>query len=181
MVPVAVKMLRDVGLLLSPILSNVMTRKEEGVLRYEAEAMCSLNSIEPSEVGLLAIVDQIVLAAEHVTGAERVCLFFVDDVANELWVGKSIDFDDARLKVGQGLCGYAARTGQTVNVVNSYEDSRFDSSWDKRTGFVTRRSEFCFYYLSGSFCVNSYILLDPNLTQDSLHFSQACLRTSNIG
>lgn len=136
---VAMNVLRDIGRLLVPILKTALARRQEEVLRCEAEALWSLSCIEPKEVGLMEMVEQILHAAEHVSGAERVGLFFVDEAANELWVAKSLDLDDARVKIGQGLCGYAAQTGEMVNVINSYEDSRFDSSWDERTGFLTKR------------------------------------------
>lgn len=138
--PAAMALLRDMGRLLVPLLSGALAKREEQVQRCTAEALYSLSQIVPRDVGLLAMVEEVVLAAEHLSGSERVCLFFVDDVTNELWVAKSQDFDDAKIKLGQGLCGHAAATGEAVNVIDSYEDSRFDCSWDKQTGFVTKRS-----------------------------------------
>lgn len=137
--PAAIDVLRDVGRLLVPLLKDALAQREEHVRRCEAEALYSLSQIAPRGMGLIAMVEEVVLAAEHLTEAERVCLFFVDDVANELWVAKSVDFDDAKVKIGQGLCGHAAATGEAVNVIDSYRDSRFDSSWDKQTGFLTKR------------------------------------------
>lgn len=137
--PAEMALLRDVGRLLVPLLRGALAKREEQVQRCTAEALYSLSQIVPRDVGLVAMVEEVVLAAEHLAGSERVCLFFVDDSTNELWVAKSQDFDDANIKLGQGLCGYAAATGEAVNVINSYEDSRFDSSWDKQTGFVTKR------------------------------------------
>lgn len=137
--PAAMHYLRSFGRVLVPLLRGALAQREQQVQRCTAEALYSLSQIVPREVGLLAMVEEVVQAAEHLTGSERVCLFFVDDVTNELWVAKAVDFDDAKIKVGQGLCGHAAATGEAVNVINSYEDSRFDSSWDKQTGFVTKR------------------------------------------
>ncbi|CAN0109362.1 unnamed protein product, partial [Hapterophycus canaliculatus] len=106
--------------------------------RRSTEALLSLSSISPRDMGLIAMIEEVVRVAQKLTEAARVCFFFVDDVANELWVAKSVDFDDARIKIGEGLCGHAAETGGTVNVINSYEDSRFDRRWDRQTGFVTK-------------------------------------------
>ncbi|CAN0428547.1 unnamed protein product, partial [Laminaria digitata] len=134
----AVQVVHDVGRLLSPLLTDALDRGEDQVLRRSAEARLSLSEIVPRDIGLIAMVEQVVAVAQRLTEAERVCLFFVDDAAGELWVAKSVDFDDAKIKIGHGLCGHAAATGGTVNVIDSYEDSRFDSRWDKRTGFVTK-------------------------------------------
>lgn len=135
----AVQVVHDVGRLLSPLLTDALDRGEDQVLRRSAEARLSLSDIVPRDIGLIAMVEQVVAVAQRLTEAERVCLFFVDDAAGELWVAKSVDFDDAKIKIGHGLCGHAAATGGTVNVIDSYEDSRFDSRWDKQTGFVTKR------------------------------------------
>lgn len=131
--------LQAVGRLLAPLLTEALARDRECVRRRSAEAMLSVSSVVPQEVSLVAMVKEVLRAAQVLTEAERACFFFVDDAAEELWVAKAVDFDDATLKVGEGLCGHAAATGETVNVIDSYEDSRFDRQWDKLTGFVTRR------------------------------------------
>lgn len=137
--PEAVGVLHTVGRLLVPLLKEALAREEEYVHRRSTEALLSLSSIVPREMGLVAMVEEVVRVAQMLTEAERVCFFFVDDAADELWVAKSVDFDNAKIKIGQGLCGHAAATGGTVNVIDSYEDSRFDRQWDRQTGFVTRR------------------------------------------
>ncbi|CAM9660218.1 unnamed protein product [Ectocarpus sp. 6 AP-2014] len=134
----AVEALHDLGRLLVPLLTEALARDEEYVRRRSTEALLSLSNISPRDVGLIAMVEEVVRVAQIMTEAERVCLFFVDDAADELWVAKSVDFDDAKIKIGEGLCGHAAATGGTVNVIDSYEDPRFDGRWDKQTGFVTK-------------------------------------------
>ncbi|CAM9664543.1 unnamed protein product, partial [Ectocarpus sp. 13 AM-2016] len=134
----AVEALHGLGRLLVPLLTEALARDEEYVRRRSTEALLSLSNISPRDVGLIAMVEEVVRVAQSMTEAERVCLFFVDDAADELWVAKSVDFDDAKIKIGEGLCGHAAATGGTVNVIDSYEDPRFDGRWDKQTGFVTK-------------------------------------------
>lgn len=137
----AVGVLHTVGRLLVPLLTEALARDKEYVRRRSTEALLSLGNIVPREMGLIAMVEEVVRVAQMLTEAERVCFFFVDDAADELWVAKSVDFDDAKIKIGEGLCGHAAATGETVNVIDSYQDSRFDRQWDKQTGFVTKRCE----------------------------------------
>ncbi|CAB1117562.1 unnamed protein product [Ectocarpus sp. CCAP 1310/34] len=134
----AVEALHGLGRLLVPLLTEALARDEEYVRHRSTEALLSLSNISPRDVGLIAMVEEVVRVAQTMTEAERVCLFFVDDAADELWVAKSVDFDDAKIKIGEGLCGHAAATGRTVNVIDSYEDPRFDRRWDKQTGFVTK-------------------------------------------
>ncbi|XP_050537354.1 dual 3',5'-cyclic-AMP and -GMP phosphodiesterase 11-like isoform X2 [Daktulosphaira vitifoliae] len=42
---------------------------------------------------------------------------------------------ESRFPVNVGITGYVATTGETVNIANAYEDSRFDKSVDQGTGF----------------------------------------------
>lgn len=42
-----------------------------------------------------------------------------------------------RVPLGQGIAGSVAATGETVNIVDAYSDSRFNSSADQLTGYHT--------------------------------------------
>ncbi len=150
----AVEVLHGIGRLVVPLLTEALARDEEYVRRRSTEALLSLSSIVPREMGLIAMIEEVVRVAQKLTEAERVCFFFVDEAADELWVAKSVDFDDAKIKIGEGLCGYAAATGGTVNVIDSYKDNRFDGQWDKQTGFVTKRF-VCVFLLFASTALTS--------------------------
>ncbi|CBJ32977.1 conserved unknown protein [Ectocarpus siliculosus] len=134
----AVEALHGLGRLLVPLLTEALARDEEYMRRRSTEALLSLSIISPRDVGLIAMVEEVVDAAQVMTEAERVCLFFVDDAEHKLWVATSVGFEDPKIKIGEGLCGHAAATGGTVNVIDSYEDPRFVGRWDKQTGFVTK-------------------------------------------
>ena len=43
-----------------------------------------------------------------------------------------------RLKIGKGLSGWVAENNESVLIPDAYNDSRFDPSFDKRSGFRTR-------------------------------------------
>jgi hypothetical protein len=102
-----------------------------------AEALLSISQIAPMGMDLVDLVDEIVQAAYHMTHAHRVCLFFVDEYANELWVARSSDLLGMKLPIGKGLCGYSAATGEVVNVPDCYAEDRFDPEWDKLSGYKT--------------------------------------------
>lgn len=81
--------------------------------------------------------------AENVTElmeAERSTIYVVDEQTGELWSRvaqgeKEVEF---RLPIGTGIAGWVAQHGEIVNVRDAYNDDRFDSDWDKVTGYVTR-------------------------------------------
>jgi len=43
-----------------------------------------------------------------------------------------------RLPIGKGIAGYAAKTGQIVNIADAYKDSRFDPEIDRISRYRTR-------------------------------------------
>jgi len=43
-----------------------------------------------------------------------------------------------RVKLGQGIAGWVAQHGEPILIPDAYADSRFDPSFDKRSGFRTR-------------------------------------------
>ncbi|MFP4597380.1 MAG: GAF domain-containing protein [Persicimonas sp.] len=72
--------------------------------------------------------------------AERSTLFLVDEDTGELWskVAQGGVDTEIRLDVGQGLAGWVATTGKSINVRDAYEDPRFNPNVDADTGFRTR-------------------------------------------
>jgi len=62
--------------------------------------------------------------------AERASLFLVDPDRNELWLTIAQEADqgltELRIASDRGVAGYAARTGETVRVLDAYQDPRFD-------------------------------------------------------
>ena len=43
-----------------------------------------------------------------------------------------------RIPLGQGIAGYVAQSGKTVNIRDAYKHPQFYKEIDKSTGFVTR-------------------------------------------
>ena len=86
------------------------------------------------------LVQKIVDATYALLDCERVTLYLVDSVKQELWmaVAKDSEAVGARIPLGQGLAGFVARTGTALNIPDAYHDSRFDHSFDAATGYRTR-------------------------------------------
>jgi len=71
--------------------------------------------------------------------ADRSTLFLLDWDRNELWTkfAEGLEVDRIRIELKIGLVGASVLTRQVVNVANAYEDIRFNSAFDKVTGFRT--------------------------------------------
>jgi len=85
----------------------------------------------------------LILIMEEVTsliGAERGTLYIVDEEKGEIWskIAQKAEIKEIRLKIGVGISGYVAKSGETINIKDAYRDKRFDPSTDKKTGYVTR-------------------------------------------
>lgn len=89
-------------------------------------------------------VDEILLATvkylTQYSNAERATIFLVDEGKRELWskVAIGLESEEIRVKIGQGIAGQVAMTGETIISNDVYNDSRFDSGVDSKTGFTTR-------------------------------------------
>eukprot|EP00946_MAST-07B_sp_MAST-7B-sp1_P002454 g2454.t1 len=108
---------------------------------------------------LQAIVETTISILE----AERATLFLVSEDGTQLWSehtadayapaaspppspSRAADSQIAPVKPAfrivvdrtSGICGHVATTRHLYNIADVYDDVRFDSSWDKKTGFRTR-------------------------------------------
>mmetsp|Transcript_19864 Transcript_19864/g.48714 ORF Transcript_19864/g.48714 Transcript_19864/m.48714 type:complete len:431 (-) Transcript_19864:172-1464(-) len=70
--------------------------------------------------------------------ADRVSLFVFDKGFNVLILTASNMTKPIRIQPGQGIAGTVFQTGEVVNIPDCYQDSRFDQSFDKATGYHTR-------------------------------------------
>jgi signal transduction histidine kinase len=110
--------------------------REQGKLRALQDIGQALgNTLDVEE-----LVTVLLTRVSRIMDSERSTLFVVDDVTSELWTRftHSGHTHEIRLKPGQGLSGWCAKWGRTVNVKDAYQDVRFDAEWDKRTGYRTR-------------------------------------------
>ncbi len=98
-----------------------------------------------SNIKLDEILNVIVNAASSITHADRGTLYIVDQSTGELWskVIRGDNIEEIRLKIGQGLAGWVAKSGEIVNIKDASADERFDSATDKHSGYKTK-SMLCF-------------------------------------
>ncbi|XP_025837140.1 dual 3',5'-cyclic-AMP and -GMP phosphodiesterase 11 isoform X2 [Agrilus planipennis] len=78
---------------------------------------------------------QVLLVHEGSKGSfSRVFDFEANDLTAEEGESRTSPFE-SRFPINIGITGYVATTGETVNILNAYEDSRFDPNVDYGTGF----------------------------------------------
>ncbi len=115
-------------------------REEMERERDRLRALQDIGSALGSTLDLNELLSLILGKISRVMEADRSTLYLLDDETDELWseVSQGDDVREIRLRVGEGLAGWAAKTGRSLNIKDAYQDPRFDSEWDRRTGYRTR-------------------------------------------
>ena len=93
-----------------------------------------------TELDLNALLQTLISETCSVVGAERSTLFLIDAERRELYskVFLGTGIQEIRFAVDRGLAGYAAKSGEVVNIADAYADSRFNREIDQQTGFRTQ-------------------------------------------
>jgi len=86
------------------------------------------------------LLPRIIQKVSEIIKAERSTFFVVERAKNELWskVVQGGQPEEIRLRIGEGVAGWVAQTGQVLNLADPYSDPRFDSKWDTQSGYRTR-------------------------------------------
>ncbi|MBI5730427.1 MAG: GAF domain-containing sensor histidine kinase [Ignavibacteriales bacterium] len=98
-----------------------------------------------SNIDLREVLKNIVNVAVDLTNADRGTLYLVDNNRKEIWsmIAMGAETIEIRLKIGEGLAGYVAKSGETINIKNVGRDSRFQSNYDQVTSYKTKNM-ICF-------------------------------------
>ncbi|MGF1451267.1 MAG: GAF domain-containing protein [Opitutales bacterium] len=90
--------------------------------------------------GSEGLIRRIVEVACQVMKADRASLFLVDREQRQLWskVALGVSHGEIRVPWGEGIVGYVAESGETVNLDDAYEDPRFSRATDERLGYRTK-------------------------------------------
>jgi len=81
------------------------------------------------------LTQQIRIAAKEVLGAEMCTVFTADMKQQMLHATSSEEEGSVRFTVPMtnGIAGYCALTGESLNLLNAYDDARFDPTMDRKT------------------------------------------------
>lgn len=90
-----------------------------------------------SEIVPKETINMIIQETIKLLRCDRVSLFVYDKRIDMLVLNASNLEFPIRVKPGQGIAGHVFKTHETVNIPNCYEDSRFDQTFDRSTGYRT--------------------------------------------
>lgn len=128
-------------------LSKIKEKKvpPDGLGNDQLKMLIEAAKIVNSNVTIDEVLNSIVNAATSLTNADRGTLYIFDREKGELWsrIIRGENIEEIRLKLGQGIAGWVAENGETVNLEDVSADERFDSRTDLMTGYETK-SMLCF-------------------------------------
>jgi HD-GYP domain-containing protein (c-di-GMP phosphodiesterase class II) len=92
-----------------------------------------------AERDLDQLLNLILTQATWTVEADRCSLFIVDRERNELWSKLAPGArGEIRVKLGSGVAGAVALTGEVINIPDAYDDRRFDPSFDATNDYRTK-------------------------------------------
>lgn len=114
---------------------RVHLRTEQKKLALVQEIGRALSAGHDLDQLLNLIMEKVTLLME----ADRSTLYLLSDDRKELWskVIQGGELMEIRLRVGEGIAGWVAASGDTVNIPDAYIDTRFQPAVDLRSGYRT--------------------------------------------
>ncbi|HEY8377282.1 MAG TPA: sigma 54-interacting transcriptional regulator, partial [Nannocystis sp.] len=102
--------------------------------------LLELGDLVRREVDLDALLAQVIDTVTRAMDADRGTFYLVDRARGELFstAAHLPELREIRLKIGQGIAGHVARTGEAVRLSHTEGDPRFYGAIDRATHYATR-------------------------------------------
>ncbi|MFT4704177.1 MAG: signal transduction histidine kinase [Bradymonadia bacterium] len=110
-------------------------RRAEDRAAWIQDICAALGQYERQDELLTFVMERLTLIMD----CERATLFMLEPdgqhIQSRVVAGNEIT--ELRVKVGQGIAGWVARHGKSINLKDAYKDARFMEHYDEQTGFRT--------------------------------------------
>ncbi len=126
-----------VGAVLAPVAAlEAALGRERKKLELVSQAAAALSSAPDLDSLLALLMDKVTQLME----SDRATLYLLTEDGHELWskVVHGGAVREIRLRVGEGIAGWVASSGDVVNIGDAYQDTRFQPAVDLRSGYRTR-------------------------------------------
>ncbi len=117
-----------------------MSLSEQEDARLRLESLLEINRLMLSVIEPTELIKVILNSAKRLFFAEACSIAIIDEEAQELAFAYSAggaEVGDLRMKLGQGIIGWVAQTGEPVICRDTSADPRFFGGVDSKTGFHT--------------------------------------------
>ena len=127
------------GIGAAPPADSIASSAERAVEVRRLEGIRQLARVFGQAMPLDRLLPRLLEVITQLLDAERGTIYLVTrdgHLESHLAEGGSIGV--IRLKLGQGIAGWVAQSGETVNLPDAYADPRFNQDFDLRSGYRTR-------------------------------------------
>lgn len=134
------KKLSEVNEPVEPASDSQLISEEDKMGKDQLMMIIKAAELVNSTIKIDEVLKNIVEVATDLTNAERGTLYLVDREKAELWslIAMGSERKEIRVKLGEGLSGFVAKTGEILNIKDARRDPRWRSDFDKSSGFVTK-------------------------------------------
>ena len=105
----------------------------------ELSAMLTVSQIMTANLDLDDLLVLLVNELAEAIGADSGALYLIDEEKGELYsrvlLDEVGDLKEVRLKIGEGIAGHVAATGEVLNTRQAYDDPRFVRVFDRISGY----------------------------------------------
>lgn len=109
--------------------------------KQEFSAIRAVSEVMSTGIDLDDLLALIVKKLVETVESDRGTLYLIDEEKGELFSRVLLEdlgtLPEIRLKMGEGIAGYVAETGQTLNIPAAYESPLFNPYYDQITGYRT--------------------------------------------
>eukprot|EP00484_Ammonia_sp_Unknown_P028737 CAMPEP_0197045700 /NCGR_PEP_ID=MMETSP1384-20130603/21506_1 /TAXON_ID=29189 /ORGANISM="Ammonia sp." /LENGTH=865 /DNA_ID=CAMNT_0042477355 /DNA_START=40 /DNA_END=2637 /DNA_ORIENTATION=+ len=126
----------------STLLSNALLQRDCTNSNIHNQALLQLAKVmsntDSENHKIEAFVEKVRDTIYKLVKCDKVALFMVDEIRQELWCSASDDVAGIRIPMGAGIVGHTVTTGEVLNIPDAYQDSRFNRSVDIKTNYRTK-------------------------------------------
>lgn len=138
--PSDLSLLQSIASQAAAALQNAQLHEQVERAMEEQAQLFEVTRAISSELQLSILLQKIMDTTTMILQADRSTLFLHDPKTNELWsvIAQGVGSVEIRFPSHLGIAGGVFTRGETVNIPDAYQDSRFNPEFDKKTGYVTK-------------------------------------------
>jgi HD-GYP domain-containing protein (c-di-GMP phosphodiesterase class II) len=112
--------------------------RERRTADHRLEVILDVTRHLMSVTDLDALLHLVAEATRELLASDRATIFIVDPDRGELWSRIALGSGEIRIRLGTGIAGTVAETGEVINITDAYADPRFNPEPDRQSGYRTK-------------------------------------------
>lgn len=106
--------------------------------RAQEQRLFDVTTVISQELQLKPLLIKVMEAVTSFLSADRSTLFLYDETRGELWSQVAQGSAEIRFPAHLGIAGSVFSNGETINILDAYQDDRFNPAFDRKSGYRTQ-------------------------------------------